>query len=217
MIVTKEEVKSQTRDVIHSAVTRRTLSKSAFFNAIRMPQGQPASRRNQPQISSFFVQSSVTKKRALVSSHSPIDLTIDDSGSDSGVEKQPPIKKLKSKHPESPTSQWRFDASSRRENSYTTSIQHHKSRSRVDLERILLGTSGHPEDRENSSVDGDSSQDGNDSDPAFTQLRAMFSLPTKGGRKSREKPVVRKTKAAAEVGPSGETYTPYEAQVCREE
>jgi DNA mismatch repair protein MSH3 len=64
-------------------------------------------------------------------------------------------------------------------------------------------------------MDDDSSQDGNDSDPAFTELRAMFSLiPTKGSKKSRAKPMVRKAKAAAEVGPSGETYTPYESQVC---
>jgi DNA mismatch repair protein MSH3 len=146
-------------------------------------------------------------------------LTIDDSGSD--VERQPPIKKLKSKHPESPTSQWRFDPTSRRELSVTASVQDHKSRSRVNLERILLGTgpqSGRAEDRENLSVNDDSSQDGNDSDPAFTELRAKFSLiPTKGSRKSREKPMVRKAKAAAEVGPSGETYTPYETQVCRAE
>jgi DNA mismatch repair protein MSH3 len=72
---------------------------------------------------------------------------------------------------------------------------------------------GHAEDRENPSMDDDSSQDGNDSDPAFTELRAMFSLiPTKGSKKSRAKPMVRKAKAAAEVGPSGETYTPYESQ-----
>ncbi|KAG1782777.1 muts domain V-domain-containing protein [Suillus placidus] len=175
---------------------------------------QSTSRQTQPQISSFFVQSSTTKKRALVSSHTPIDLTIGDSGSD--VERQSPIKKLKSKHLECPISQWRFDTSSRGEHSRTASVQDHTSRSRVDLERILLGTGpqlGHVEDRENSSMDADNSQDGDDSDPAFTELRAMFSLiPTKGSRKSREKSVVRKTKSAAKVGPSGETYTPYESQ-----
>lgn len=180
-----------------------------------MSERQSASRQIQPQISSFFVQGSTTKKRALVSSDTLIDLTIDDSGSD--VERQPPIKKLKSKHPESPTSQWRFDPSSRGEHSGTASVQVHKSRSRADLERILLrkGTQlGRAKDRENLSVSDDSSQDGNDSDPAFTELRAMFSrIPTQGGRKSREKSMVRKTKAAAAVGPSGEIYTPYEAQV----
>ncbi|KAG2157395.1 muts domain V-domain-containing protein [Suillus clintonianus] len=177
-----------------------------------MRERQSASRHTQPQISSFFVQSPATKKRAPVSLDSPIDLTLDDSD----VERQPPIKKLKSKHPESPTSQWRFDTSSRGEHSGTASIQEHKTRSRADFERILLGTgrqSGYADDKGNSSADDDSSQNGNDSDPAFTELRAMFSLkPTKGKGKSCEKSLVRKTKAAAEIGPSGETYTPYEVQ-----
>ncbi|KAG1756484.1 muts domain V-domain-containing protein [Suillus paluster] len=160
-------------------------------------------------------QSATLQRRSvhLVSSDSPIDLTIDDSD----VDRQPPIKKLKSKHSEFSTSQWRFDNSSREDHASTASVQEHKTRSRVELERILLGTgrqSGHADGEENSSVDDDSSQDGNDSDPAFTELRAMFSLKTSKGRgKSRAKPMVRKTKAAAEVGPSGETYTPYEVQV----
>jgi len=152
------------------------------------------------------------KKRAPVSPDSPIDLTIDDSD----VERQPPIKKLKLKHPEPSASQWRFDNCSR-DYAGTASVQEDKTRSRAELERILLGTdhpSSHADHGENSSMDDDSSQDGNDSDPAFSELRAMFSLKTtKRNGKSRSKPMVRKTKAAAEVGPSGETYTPYEVQV----
>ncbi|OAX39197.1 hypothetical protein K503DRAFT_690106 [Rhizopogon vinicolor AM-OR11-026] len=130
---------------------------------------------------------------------------------------QPPIKKLKSKHLESSASQWRYEASSTDEHVGTTGVQEDKTCSRVDLERILLGTgrqsSGRTDEGDNSSVDDTSSQDGSDSDPAFSELRAMFSRKTtKGSRKSRAKPMVGKTKAA-EIGPSGETYTPYEVQV----
>lgn len=168
---------------------------------------------NQPQISSFFDQRSAAKKRTFAPSDSPIDLTLDDSD----VEKQPPIKRLKSKHPEASASQWRFQVSSREEHAGTSGVQEDKTSPRVELERILLGTSRQPrrtDEGENSSVDDNSSQDGNDSDPAFSELRAMFSLKTtKGSQKLRAKPMVRKTKAATEVGPGGETYTPYEVQV----
>jgi DNA mismatch repair protein MSH3 len=174
---------------------------------------QSTSRPDQPQISSFFGQLSAAKKRAHAPSDSPIDLTLDDSD----VERQSPIKKLKSRHPESPASQWRFEVSSREEHASTASVQEDKTRSRVELERILLGTgrqSGCTDEGENSSVDGNSDQDGDDSDPAFSELRAMFSLKTtKGSRKSRAKPMLKRTKAATEIGPSGETYTPYEVQV----
>jgi DNA mismatch repair protein MSH3 len=178
-----------------------------------MRERQSTSRPNQPQISSFFSQNTATKRRASVSSDSPIDLTLDDSD----VEMQPPIKKLKSQHPESAASQWRFEVSSRGEHAGTLGAQEDHTRSRVELERILLGTgrqSGCVDEEENSSENDSSSRDGNDSDPAFTELRAMFSLKsTKGSEKLRAKPMIRKTKAAAEVGPGGETYTPYEVQV----
>lgn len=211
-------LKSQTRDVTRSSKlfqlsTVHVTGHLRQRNATKMRERQSTSRHNQPQISSFFSQNTATKRRASVSSDSPIDLTLDDSD----VEMQPPIKKLKSQHPESAANQWRFEVSSRGEHAGTLGAQEDHTRSRVELERILLGTgrqSGCVDEEENSSENDSNSRDGNDSDPAFTELRAMFSLKsTKGSEKLRAKPMIRKTKAAAEVGPGGETCTPYEVQV----
>ena len=175
-----------------------------------MREKQSTSRSGQPPISSFFSQRSATKRRASSTSNSPIDLTLDDSD----VEQQPPIKKLKSKHPQAPASQWYFEGSSREDHAGTSHVRQDKTCPRAELERILLRSDGQQRQGENSSVDESNSQDGNDSDPVFSELRAMFSLKTiKGNRTSRAKLTARKTKAVTEVGPSGETYTPYEVQV----
>src|ERR1700710_1546343 len=126
-----------------------------------MRERQSTSGPSQPQISSFFSQNTATKRSASVSSDSPIDLTLDDSD----VEMQPPIKKLTSKHQEAAASRWRFGVSSRGEHAGTLGAQEDHTQSRVELERILLGTgrqSGCVDEEENSSQDDSSSRGGND-------------------------------------------------------
>lgn len=172
----------------------------------------------QPRISSFFHQpSSVQEKR---SHSSTIDLTSDDE--------QPPIKKLKVGKGKSLVDQWRFGGS--QTNSVESPIigeEDVKRKRHEEFKRVLLAENSsfarresqqdmgsHPSDDE-SSRDQEDVYESEASDEAFKDLRQKFSnKSTKATGKARFRSSAKGKGTSEELGPSGQSYTPSELQVC---
>ena len=182
----------------------------------------------QPMISSFFSQPSKgagAGSEPLLSSGSPIDLTISDDD-------EQPAKKRKTTHgptsdsntqrqhqsPHPPASRWRYVPSQSPEK--TTVDPETKKRRELFAKQLLADNSsfvdmagpsdghGPPSDQ----ADGEPNSSGVESDNEFKQLQVMFARKTEQKRK-RKATQERTSKKQPELGPSGEPYTALELQV----
>ncbi|KAJ6455723.1 DNA mismatch repair protein MSH3 [Mycena sanguinolenta] len=113
---------------------------------------------------------------------------------------EPPVKKRKAE-------QWRFDPSSPETAATVRDPSKNKSKQAF---RDKVSRKNASASRAQATVDSESKASDTESDKAFNRLSAVFAAP---------KGTVKKTKAmrkaAQEIGPSGETYTPLENQVRR--
>jgi DNA mismatch repair protein MSH3 len=176
-------------------------------------------------ISSFFSQGAGAGSEPLLSSSSPIDLTISDDD-------EQPAKKQKTTHgptsdsntqrqhqsPHPPASRWRYVPSQSPEK--TPVDPEAKKRRELFAKQLLADNSsfvdttgpsdGHglPSDQ----ADGEPNSSGVESDSEFKQLQELFALKTEQ-KKKRTVTQGRTSKKQPELGPSGEPYTALELQV----
>jgi DNA mismatch repair protein MSH3 len=176
-------------------------------------------------ISSFFSQGAGAGSEPLLSSSSPIDLTISDDD-------EQPAKKQKTTHgptsdsntqrqhqsPHPPASRWRYVPSQSPEKSPVDPEA--KKRRELFAKQLLADNSsfvdttgpsdGHglPSDQ----ADGEPNSSGVESDGEFKQLQELFALETEQ-KKKRTVTQGRTSKKQPELGPSGEPYTALELQV----
>lgn len=183
----------------------------------------------QPMISSFFSQPSKGSgagSEPLLSSGSPIDLTISDDD-------EQPAKKRKTTHgptsdsntrrqhqiPHSPASRWRYVPSPSPEK--TPVDPEVKKRRELFAKQLLADNSsfvdttgpsdglGLPSDH----ADGEPNSSDVGSDGEFKHLQELFARKTEQ-KKKRKVTQERTLKKQPELGPSGEPYTALELQVC---
>lgn len=195
----------------------------------RGPSSSPSGTQTQTRISTYFSQSpSLTKKRRSdTRGGEPSDLATDNSDAD----RQLLIKKPKLNHGGSTLSQWRFDPSQRSSGTSGTASSSVKDKKlRHDqFKRILLEENSvlpcpkstleqHIQlDAEEESEEGeDKAAHFDGPDHAFEELTRFFSqTPKQGSGKTRSDLCnKRKNRTGGEIGPSGQSYTPAELQVC---
>lgn len=173
----------------------------------------------QPQISSFFSQKPFVQEKRPPS---PIDLTTEDPG----VDRQPPIKKLKVEKGNSLADHWRFGTtripSIERP---VTGDEDDKKRRHEEFKRVLLagnssfarqrcnGEQGAQPSEDESLQDQDGASESDASDGAFKNLTEIFSHKSSKVKGKTPLASSAKSKGTSEaLGPSGQPYTPAELQ-----
>ncbi|KAI0713432.1 muts domain V-domain-containing protein [Earliella scabrosa] len=207
------------------------------------PRKRTASSGTQATISSYFSQpvvstpSTPTARGKTKRGSTPIDLTID-----SDDEKPPPPKKQRTTTAVSPkptkqasrsgghAEQWRFDPSSPTKPTQATDSERHRD-AHDRAKRILLGNDNvfarrKVTDDAPAASDGDelvdtgepqSEDEAGDAEKKFGELMEMFSStaskPKATKRVRAPATTTRRSQRVEEIGPSGQTYTPFELQV----
>ena len=176
----------------------------------------------QPRISSFFAQKPSLRDKRSRSTDGTIDLTLEDSG----LDEQPPIKKLKTTKGNSRGDEWRFDSGRKQSAGRPVAGEEgdKKKRRHEEFKRVLLADNSsfarqrHQIQRTQSS-DDESLQEGDDDseadarDEAFNSLSELYSH--KDNKKKGKTRLASSAKGKGESEgsvPSGEPYTPAELQ-----
>lgn len=205
--------------------------------SLESPSSDP---QKQSTISSFFSQqvSQPSSKKSGKRPQSPIDLTSEPEGdvvarphkrtkthltpsSHRGESRQDDVMAFLSQEGSRHAEQWRFDpaASSDVEHSQSHTAELENQKLREKAKKILLGhdvfsSPSQLDEAEHREVLDGASESDQESDQEFLEYMKTFSVSKvqKGAKKGTSSPSKRRT--SPEVGPSGQTYTPLELQVC---